>query len=120
MNSQSPIPITSDAILACVMDAAADLTEGWDRDFADPIAPESLLVSDLGCQSLDIVVLLGQLSSCLNLTDLPFEELLMPEGKRVADFSLATLADFFWKQSHEKANEEGAYAFCPEVESPTH
>jgi hypothetical protein len=120
MNSQSPLPITSDAILACVMDAATGLTKGWDRDFADPIAPESLLVSDLGCQSLDIVVLLGQLSGCLNLTDLPFEALLMPEGKRVADFSLAALADFFWKQSQEKANEEGADAYCPEVESPTH
>jgi hypothetical protein len=30
------------------------------------------------------------------------------------------LADFFWKQSQEKANEEGADAYCPEVESPTH
>jgi hypothetical protein len=120
MNHQTLVPITHNAVLACVMDAATDLTEGWDRDFANPIAPESMLVSDLGCQSLDIMVLLGQLSSRLALTELPFEELFMPEGKRVPDFSLGTLSDFLWKQSRSKTNREGAYTFSPEVESPTH
>src|ERR1035441_9089544 len=87
MNCPDPEPNGRDAILTRVMEAATSLTQDWDRAFADPIVPESLLVADLGCQSLDIVVLTADLSRQLKLRDLPFERLLLAGAKPVLDIS---------------------------------
>jgi acyl carrier protein len=89
-----------DAILTTVMDAALRLTQDWDRSFADPIGPETRLVADLGCQSLDIVVLTANLSRQLDRGDIPFERLLVSDGRPVSDISLGTLADFLWEQTN--------------------
>ena len=88
-----------EAILARVMEATAALTQDWDRVFAAPIAPETRLVADLGCQSLDIIVLTAQLSRQLQRNDIPFERLLLANGKPVADISLGAMADFLWEQT---------------------
>src|ERR1700730_11010887 len=98
MNLPDLEPDGHDAILTRVMEAAIALTQDWDRAFADPITPETLLVADLGCQSLDIVVLTADLSRQLRRHDLPFERLLLVGGKPVTDISLGALADFLWEQ----------------------
>lgn len=90
-------------ILHKVIEAATGLTQDWEHAFSDPIAPETRLVADLGCQSLDIVVLTAQLSRQLNHTDLPFERLFLPQGKPVGDISVGTLAEFFWEHTQAGA-----------------
>jgi acyl carrier protein len=92
-------PFEREAILADVMKAAAGLTQDWDREFAAPIAPETRLMADLGCQSLDIIVLTGQLSRQLRRNDIPFERLLLANGKPVSDVTVGALADFLWEQT---------------------
>lgn len=86
--------VEDDPVLKQVIQAATALSENWERAFANPIGAETLLVADLGCQSLDIVVLTANLSSEAGRSDIPFEDLLLPGGKAVPDISLRALADF--------------------------
>jgi acyl carrier protein len=99
MNCLSLKSNARDVILAMVMEAVVDLTPGCDRTFATPIGPDTRLIADLGCQSLDIVVLFGDLSRQLNRGDIPLEQLVRKEGKPVLDISIGTLADFLWEQT---------------------
>ena len=110
MTHADPAPDGRDAILTKVMNSALCLTEGWDRDFADPITEETLLVADLGCQSLDIVVLTADLTRLLGRRDLPLEKLLLVGGKPVMDISLGTLADFLWEHTKKQPTREGGNA----------
>jgi acyl carrier protein len=94
MSCPSPEQNENDAILRKVIEAAIGLTEDWDRAFADPIGPDTRLVADLGCQSLDIVVLTANLSRQLQRDDIPFERLFLSDGKPVRDISIRALAEF--------------------------
>jgi len=105
MNCPNLEPDGREAILAKVMEAAIGLTQDWARAFASPITPETRLVADLGCQSLDIIVLTADLSKQLKRSDIPFERLLLAGGKPVPDLSLGALADFLWKQTNGAANQ---------------
>jgi acyl carrier protein len=96
-------PFFRDAIMSQVIDAAIGLTQDWDRAFADPIGPDTRLVADLGCQSLDIVVLTANLSRQLQRRDIPFERLFLASGKPVPDISLRALADFLRDEPNERA-----------------
>jgi acyl carrier protein len=78
--------------------AVSRMIEDWDRDNVAPLTEETLLVADLGFQSLDIVVLTGDISRQLNRRDIPFERLLLRNGQPVSDLSLGVLADFLWEQ----------------------
>jgi acyl carrier protein len=113
MTCLSPQPDGRDAILNLVIEAAKVLTQDWERAFEDPITPETMLVANLGCQSLDIVVLTADLSRQLHCHDLPFERLFLAEGKPVPDFSLETLADFFWVQMEARNRKPGGAAIRP-------
>jgi acyl carrier protein len=92
-------PVERQAVLANVMKEAAGLTQDCEREFAAPIAPETRLVADLGCQSLDIIVLIAQLSRQLQRNDIPFERLFLANGKPVSDVTVGALADFLWEQT---------------------
>jgi len=95
-------------VLDAVIEAAGRLTEDWDHEFSAPISADTWLVADLGCQSLDIIVLTAQLSRRLERTDIPFERLLLLEGKPVTDVSLRAMANFLWEHAKGSADSPGA------------
>jgi acyl carrier protein len=101
--SAQAAPDRRDAVLALVITTVAEMVEDWDRAFADPITSQTLLVGDLGFQSIDIVVLSGALSQSLDRRDIPFERLLLDDGKPVPDLRLGMLADFLWQQTQSPA-----------------
>lgn len=95
-----------DTTLTEVIAAAAGLVRDWEHAFAEPIGPHTRLVADLGCQSLDIVILIADLCRHFGCTETPFERLLRCEGKPVSDLSLAQLANFL---SHERTSQNPLY-----------
>jgi acyl carrier protein len=113
MSGQSFDQAAREAMLTRVIEAAATLTRDWDRAFASPIAADTRLIADLGCQSLDIVVLTAQLSRDLDRRDIPFERLLMAGGKPVGDISVRMMADFLWEQTMPLVPERKAAAGQP-------
>jgi acyl carrier protein len=87
--------VVLDLLFAAISGMMAD----WDRDDIPPLSEETLLVADLGFQSLDIVVLMGNMSRQLSRTDIPFERLLFLDGRPILDLSLRVLTDFLWEQA---------------------
>jgi acyl carrier protein len=102
MSSPPPEFVSRDQMLALVVQAAEDLTKDWDRALSDPPGPTTLLIADLGCQSLDIVMLTAAMSRQLHRSDIPFERLLLRDGRPVDDLSLGAIADFLWQNAEPK------------------
>jgi acyl carrier protein len=82
------------AILQGVLRILQHMTSDWDLDLAGGIGPSSLLVADLGFESLDIVQLIVAIQETFHRRDLPFEQLLMVDGRYVDDLEVAQVVDF--------------------------
>jgi acyl carrier protein len=87
-----------EAILLSLVSVVTRMIQDWDRDIVAPLGKSTLLVADLGCQSLDIVILAAEMNRQLNRTDIPYERLFLPQGEPISDLSLGELADFLWDQ----------------------
>jgi acyl carrier protein len=77
-----------------VIDVLRNITVDFDLDFTDEITSETRLVQDLYFTSLDVVQLVVALEDKYGRQDLPFEKLLMKDGKYVEDLSVAELGAF--------------------------
>jgi acyl carrier protein len=84
------------AIEALIFSTVTQMLMEMERSFPGAITSQTLLVGDLGCDSLDMAMLIASVNQHLQLTDIPFEKLLIANGRPVADLSLQTLTDFLW------------------------
>ena len=103
-----PDPVSRSAVEALVVNAVSDMLRDQERSFSGSITPDTRLVADLDCQSLDVVMLLGFLNRELQLVEVPFEELFYAGGRPVNDLSLRRVMDFLWSQSRRSASGETA------------
>ncbi|HET6372216.1 MAG TPA: acyl carrier protein [Candidatus Polarisedimenticolia bacterium] len=95
MTHASPAPpIEREKILADLIGIIADIVQDWDLDFSGGITPETRLVADLGFQSIDIVMLMGEIHKHYDRRNLPFEGLLLSGGKYVDEIRIKSIADF--------------------------
>ena len=77
-----------------VLEILKDLTADWDSDFAGQIGTNTMLIADLDFESIDVVELVVSLEGRLQRKDLPFEKLLMQDGRYVEDMSVGQVVDF--------------------------
>jgi acyl carrier protein len=82
------------SILRTVTEILADITADWDLEFSGGIGPQTMLIADLAFESIDVVELVVALEERFGRRDLPFEELLMVDGRYVDDLSVAQIVDF--------------------------
>lgn len=82
------------AINAAVLEILEDLTADWDTDFTGDIGPDTRLIDDLAFESIDVVQLVVSLEGRFQRRDLPFEKLLMHDGRYVDDLTVRQLVDF--------------------------
>src|SRR5207245_1392800 len=66
----------NDAIAATVVEVLRDMTSDWDLELSGGIGLGSQLVNDLGCESLDIVMLIVALEGRFGRSQLPWGDLL--------------------------------------------
>lgn len=85
-------------IMQGVIDILKDMTSDWDLDFSGEIGPETQLMSDLAFESIDVVQFVVALQEKFGRRDLPFEKLLMVDGRYVDDLSVAEVSDFLSRQ----------------------
>lgn len=71
-----------------------NLTGDWETGFNGAIGPNTMLISDLGFESIDVVHLIVALEEHFRRNDLPFESLLMDEGRYVQDLRVGDVANF--------------------------
>ncbi len=73
----------------------SELTADWDDlGLSGGINSETVIVGDLGFESLDVVYMVTAIEDRYARRDLPFENLLMTNGAYVADLSVRQIAQF--------------------------
>ena len=73
------------------------MTSDWDTDFEGEIGPSTRLIGDLSFESIDVVQFISQIETHYGRKDLPFEQLLMEDGRYVDELTLAQVTDFLAK-----------------------
>jgi acyl carrier protein len=81
-------------ITAELIEILRDMTSDWDLDYSGGIGAETRLVKDLGFESIDIVQFVVAIEENFKRKGLPFEELLMTEGRYVDDITVGDTAAF--------------------------
>jgi acyl carrier protein len=100
--SQTPQKISKDEILAELVDLLRDMTSDWDLDFDDAIGPDTKLIADLEFESIDIVQLVVAIEKHFKRKGLPFEELLMADGRYVEEVVVSDTVTFLYRHlNHE-------------------
>ena len=83
-----------EAVTADLVRIIGEITGDWETGFSGGIRPETRLIGDLGFESIDVVHLVVTLEEHFKRQDLPFEKVLMRDGRYVDDLSVGALADF--------------------------
>lgn len=71
-----------------------DMIEDWELELPHPIGLHTRLVEDLGFTSVDLMQLAAAIEQAFAVRGLPFEEVLMEEGRYVEDLDVSTLVGF--------------------------
>lgn len=87
-------PVSRKEIVADLVQMIGDITQDWDLDFDGGITERTRLISDLGFQSIDVVMLVGEVHKHYGRRNLPFERLLMVDGRYAEEISISDMADF--------------------------
>jgi acyl carrier protein len=93
-------------ILDYVLKSLSELSQDW--DYSDPVGPDTLLFSEMGLDSLDLVVLGTGLQEHYG-QQMPFSEFLAAIGERgQRDVSVSELADFIDSNVNSEAAAESS------------
>jgi acyl carrier protein len=83
-----------ESVQAGVIAILEDLTKEWDTGFSGRINGETSLMRDLTFESIDIVMLIVAIEERFGKKGLPFEKLLMLDGRYVDDVRVRELVAF--------------------------
>lgn len=75
-----------------------DFTQDWDRTAEGPITRETRLFADLGFESIDIIQLIVAIQEEVVKRNLPFDTLMMKDGRYVDDLTVGQIADHLARQ----------------------
>jgi acyl carrier protein len=87
-------PMNPDRYLQPLLALLEDFTQDWDRSSDAPITRQTRLFADLGFESIDIIQLIVAMQEEVVQRKLPFDTLLMKEGRYVDDLSVGQIADY--------------------------
>lgn len=79
---------------ADVIEVLKDLTSDWEDAFSGDVSRDTRLIDDLGFESIDVVHLITAIEQKYERRDLPFEKLLMVEGRYKDELTVAEIAEF--------------------------
>jgi|SRR6266849_1487646 len=91
---EQTVCLDEEVLLHGVVEILDEMTSEWDKDFTGEISPDTWLVNDLGCESIDFVMLIVAIEGRFKQQGLPFEKLLMKDGQYIKDLRVAEVVDF--------------------------
>jgi acyl carrier protein len=83
-----------DAIVTDLVGLLTEMTSDWDTDFSGPLTAQTRLIGDLAFESVDVVHLMLAIQEHYGRHDIPFEDLLMRDGRYVSDLDVDQIAAF--------------------------
>lgn len=90
----TPSETNSSAVFRDVSAILKDMMSDWEGAFASEIQPQTLLIADLGFESIDVVEFIVALEEHYGRRDFPVAQLVMPEGRYVDDLSVGDVVQF--------------------------
>ncbi len=81
-------------ILDSLVRILEDMTADWDMDLDDPIGEATRLMADLEFESIDVVQFIVAIEERFQQRGMPFEELLMEDGRYVDEITVRDTVDF--------------------------
>lgn len=88
------MPANSQELVGQLATLLQDFTQDWDNEFEGDMGPDTKLLADLGFESIDIIQLVVAIEQMVGKRKLPFNELLMRDGRYVDDLSIGQIASF--------------------------
>jgi acyl carrier protein len=85
---------SKETYVAQLITLIADFTQDWDHEFDGALSADSKLLEHLGFESIDIVQLVVAIEEDITHKKVPFDKLLMKDGRYVDDLSIGQIADF--------------------------
>lgn len=91
--AQSVNGLPPPAIVADLVEMITGVID-WDVDLSEPITGKTRLIADLDFQSIDVVMLGGEIEAHYRVSDLPWNELVVEDGDFVDEILVGDLAAF--------------------------
>ena len=89
-----------DQILQDLVSLLTDMTSDWDMEYDEGIGTKTKLISDLEFESIDVVQLILAVEEHYGRKKMPFERLIMRDGRYVDEIVVGDAVDFL----HEELN----------------
>ena len=86
--------MNADQLVPHLIAILKDFTQDWDNEFEGAMTPATKLLGDLGFESIDIIQLGVAIEEEIGKRKLPFDKLLMKDGRYVDDLSIGQIAEF--------------------------
>jgi len=77
-----------------IVEILEDMTQDWDTDLDEPINESTRIIADLGFESIDVVQFITAIEEHFNCRSIPFEKLVMHDGRYVDEISVARVIEF--------------------------
>jgi acyl carrier protein len=97
MNNPAGVVQDKDTIYLTITNLLKKVTQDWDTAYEGEYGPQTKLGSDLGFESIDVVQLVVAIEETYHRRDLPFECLLMKDGRYVDEIDIEGIVDFLDK-----------------------
>ena len=88
---------SKETILQDLIHILENMTYDWDMEFTGPIGPDTKLIADLAFESIDVVQFIVAIEERFQRRGLPFEELVMVDGRYVDEIKLSETVDFLFR-----------------------
>jgi acyl carrier protein len=75
-----------------------EMTADWELDLPDGIRGSTGLITDLGCESIDIVMFIVAIEERFGRKGLPFESLLMNDDRYVGELTVDDVTGFLARE----------------------
>jgi acyl carrier protein len=82
------------AILPVLVEILEDMIADWDMDLDEPLGSNTRLITDLGFESIDVVQFIAAIEEHYRNRAIPFEELVMKDGRYVDEIIVGNVATF--------------------------
>jgi acyl carrier protein len=89
--------LSKEVLLHDVIRVLEYMTSDWDIEFSGGIKSNTRLIADLAFESMDFVEFVVAIGEEFKQWHLPFEKLLMVDGRYVDDLRVAEVVDFLYE-----------------------
>jgi len=84
----------SDAVVKQLIALLEDFTQDWDNELEGDMGRDTKLLADIGFESIDIIQLAVAIEEDISKKKIPFDKLLMKNGRYIDDLSIGQISDF--------------------------